>query len=125
MSAFDVFDFDEVTLLLEASKNGKHKTMAGTMVSVGSNECREDILRRIDDTAYHRNDNSYGSDARAYLSGVLRVLRRKLKENDRMASTERAETKDKKPPEELLKSGKKLTNESVADRMMKLAGLID
>jgi hypothetical protein len=77
----------------------------------------------MDDMGYHRNDQNYGSDARAYFSGVLKVLRRKLRENDKIAESESQVQEEML--EESYKSETKRLDESAADRMLKLAGLID
>lgn len=121
MSRFGIVENDEVEVVIESSKKGLHRTLEGQMVKVGSPECRADIIRRMDDMGYHRNDQNYGSDARAYFSGVLKVLRRKLRENDKIAESERQE----ETLEESESFEEKELNENTANRILKLAGLID
>jgi hypothetical protein len=120
MSRFSVIEENEIQMLIESSKKGMHKTLEGQMVKLGSSECREDILRRMDDVSYNRNDQGYGSDARVYFSGVLNVLRRKLRENDKVANAESEST-----DAVLEESRKYRASEKTADRLLKLAGLID
>jgi len=121
MSRFGIVEDEDVERIIESTKKGMHRTLEGQMVKVGSPECRADILRRMDDMGYHRDDHGYGSDARSYFSGVLRVLRRKLRENDKIAESEK-QTETLEESESL--EDKKL-NENAANRMLKLAGLID
>lgn len=123
MSRFGIVNEDEVETIIESSKKGLHRTLEGQMVKVGSPECRADILRRMDDMGYHRNDQGYGSDARAYFSGVLKVLRRKLRENDKIAESENSQNESML--EETENMNEKSINENAANRMLKLAGLID
>lgn len=122
MSNFELIDEDNVEFIIESSKKGLHRTLEGQMVKIGSPECRNDIVRRMEDMGYHRNDQSYGSDARAYFSGVLKVLRRKLRENDKVAGLETSQ--QDATLEESCNSETKLLNEDNADRILKLAGLI-
>jgi hypothetical protein len=72
---------------------------------------------------HNRNDQLHGSDSRAYCTGMLRVLRRKLKENAKVAAQQQEDTL-----EETAGNNDKTTKsicEDAANRMMKLAGLID
>ena len=122
MRKFGIVENHEVEMVIESSKKGMHRTLEGEMVKIGSPECRNDILRRMDDMGYHRNDQNYGSDARAYFSGVLKVLRRKLRENDKIAETEFHQQNEMLEESEDMEN--KSINENNADRMLKLAGLI-
>jgi hypothetical protein len=123
MSRFGLVEDDDVEMMIESSKKGMHRTLEGQMVKVGSPECRADLIRRMDDMGYHRDDQSYGSDARSYFSGVLKVLRRKLRENDKIAESESQVQEEML--EESYKAETKRLDERAADRMLKLAGLID
>ena len=67
-------------LLLEASKSGKHMTMNGKFVNCHSIACKKDLQKRIADAIHSRDHASTRSDERAYYNGVLRVLRRRLRE---------------------------------------------
>ena len=122
MSKFGIVEKDEAQTIIESSKKGLHRTLEGEMVSIGSPECRADILRRMDDVGYNRDDHGYGSDARSYFSGIMKVLRRKLRENDKVAAE--AAAQEVEMLEESEDSETKSLNESAADRMLKLAGLI-
>lgn len=122
MSRYRLVENEDVEMMIESSKKGMHRTMEGQMVRIGSPECRTDILKRMDDMGYHRDDQSYGSDARTYFTGIMKVLRRKLRENDKIAESEGAKVQDEVLEE--IHESKKL-NEQTADRMLKLAGLID
>lgn len=130
MSRYRLVENEDVEMMIESSKKGMHRTMEGQMVRIGSPECRTDILKRMDDMGYHRDDQSYGSDARTYFTGIMKVLRRKLRENDKIAESEGANVQDEgimltdKEPSRPTNESKKL-NEAAADRMLKLAGLID
>jgi len=123
MSRYRLVENDEVGMMIESSKKGMHRTLEGQMVRVGSPECRADILKRMDDMSYHRNDQSYGSDARAYFSGILKVLRRKLRETDKVTETEVTTVAQEEMLEKIHESKK--IDEQTAERMLKLAGLID
>ena len=123
MSKFGFINNDDVEIMIESSKKGMHRTVEGQMVKIGSPECRADIIKRMDDMGYHRDDQSYGSDARSYFSGVLKVLRRKLRENDKIAENESA--RQDETLEESNRRETKTISENTADRMLKLAGLID
>ena len=122
MSRYRLVENNEVEMMIESSKKGMHRTMEGQMVKIGSPECRDDILKRMDDMGYHRNDQNYGSDARAYFSGVMKVLRRKLRENDKVAEAEEARLNDEVLEE--IQESRKMSDEQDANRILKLAGLI-
>ena len=122
MSRFGILEAEEVELMIESSKKGMHRTLEGQLVKVGTKECRDDLLKRMDDMSGLRNDQDYGSDARAYFSGVMKVFRRKLRENDKVAAAE-APAPQEEVIEEINESRR--LDESSADRMMRLAGLID
>jgi hypothetical protein len=81
--------------LIESASSGMHRTIRGKYVKIGSQACKNDIEARIEDITHNRNNSGHGSDARSYYSGVLRVLRRKLRETDRILSSKN-ETKIKK-----------------------------
>jgi len=129
MRRFGIVDEEDVEVMIESSKKGMHRTLEGDFVKIGSPECRADIVRRMDDMGYHRDDQSYGSDARSYFSGVLRVLRRKLRENDKIAESENEVASDAESQEEVIEEWidieLKKVNENAANRMLKMAGLID
>lgn len=120
MRLFEEISGHDALLLIEASKKGMHRTLSGRFVKLGSEECRRDIEKRIADMSHHRDESGAGTDSRSYYSGVLRVLRRKLRENDRiMLSLENQKQKTKKDAR-LTES----TNEDMASRILLLAGLL-
>ena len=125
MSKYGIVEKEDAEMMIESSKKGLHRTLEGEMVKIGSPECRTDILRRMDDVGYSRNDHGYGSDARSYFSGILKVLRRKLRENDKIAaeSNQQLEVLDELDSEK--EEENKSIDEHAADRILKLAGLIN
>ena len=126
MNEFNFLEDEEIELMIEASKQRMHKTLNGKMVKIGSKQCHDDIVKRVDDIAYHRNDSGYGSDARSYFSGVLRVLRRKLRENEKVMNSESTpveKVKKSKAPSKKLKESREF-EEQVANRILKLAGIL-
>lgn len=132
MSRFGLVEEADIEMMIESSKKGMHKTMEGSMVKIGTKECQDDLIRRMGDMSYHRDDHDYGSDARSYFSGILKVLRRKLRENDKILGqnevmmteedfVEEMPAKDKKTMKESIE---RKTDEETANRILKLAGLI-
>ena len=97
-------------LLAEVRKNNKHLTMSGKLVEIGSPACIHDLRSRIDDTVYFRDLCCTRSDERTYYNGVLKVLRRKLREAE------------KGPINESLR--KRISRTSGSNRVLKLAGII-
>lgn len=81
---FAFFDQNDVDSLLESTSKGMHRTLSGRYVKIGSQACKNDIESRIEDVKHNRDNSNHGSDARSYYSGVLRVLRRKLRETDKI-----------------------------------------
>jgi hypothetical protein len=118
-------DFEsEVISLLEAKSNGLHKTLRGKFVKVGTDECRADIQARIEDITHHRNTSPHRSDARTYYTGLLRVLGRQLRENDRIMSAALQEKERlTKKTKRLKESADDKLSEQFAARIMRLAGI--
>lgn len=110
---------DKILSLLESKNKGMHRTLSGRTVKIGTKECQKDILKRIEDICHHRDTSDYGSDARAYFSGVLRVLRRRLRENDKILEAD----KPKKIKKKITESSDSLTDER-AMRILHLSGLL-
>ena len=54
--------------------------MNGVMVNCYTEKCRSDISLRIEDAVFSRDTFDPRSDSRTYYNGILRVLRRKLRE---------------------------------------------
>lgn len=63
-------------VLLEQSSE-RHLCLDGNFVSIDSQECYDDICKRIEDAKETRNMCSMQSDAREHYNGILKVLRRK------------------------------------------------
>lgn len=110
---------DKILSLLESKNKGMHRTLTGRLVKIGTKECQKDILKRIEDICHHRDTSDYGSDARVYFSGVLRVLRRRLRENDKIMETDKVKKSKKKITETI----DKLNDES-AMRILHLSGIL-
>ncbi len=89
-----VIDRDaDIALLIEQKKKGQHKCLTGRVVDFYSERAKADLEKRISDMIHSRDDESHRSDARSYYNGVLRVLRRKLRDvNRELAKKELTET---------------------------------
>jgi len=72
-----------IELLVEQKKNKQHKCLTGRVVKFYSERAKSDLEKRISDMVHSRDDESHRSDARSYYNGVLRVLRRKLRDVNR------------------------------------------
>ena len=55
----------------------RHRCLDGNIVEVESQECYDDICKRIIDATETRNMCSMQSDSRDHHNGILKVLRRK------------------------------------------------
>ena len=116
---------NRVLSLIESKNKGMHKTLDGKFVKVGTRECGRDIQSRIDDIKHHRDASPHRSDARIYYTGLLRVLGRQLRENDRVMASSKPQNK-----KEISSKGKKLTealqtrSEEESSRLLTLAGII-
>ena len=62
-------------ILLETMS--RHRCLNGNIVEVESQECYDDICKRIIDATETRNMCSMQSDSRDHHNGILKVLRRK------------------------------------------------
>jgi len=111
----DVSNLD-ILLLCEEKKSTPHMMMDGTLVGCLSGECAEDLQHRIVDAVNTRDSSSTRSDERSYYNGILRVLRRRLREVEKHLRTEGV----------LQESGNKPARRSFREssRMMKLAGIL-
>jgi len=98
-------------LISEVKKGNKYLTMTGSLVDFRSPACVEDLKHRIDDTAHFRDLCCTRSDERTYYNGVLKVLRRKLREAERHPLQEGG-------------PHKRLSRASGSNRVLKLAGII-
>lgn len=54
-----------------------HRCINGDLVPEDSEECLNDLVLRIEDATYARNDMSGGTATRAYYNGILADLRKK------------------------------------------------
>lgn len=120
MRLFEEIDGQEALLMIETSKKGMHKTLSGKFVKFGSKECREDIEKRIEDVTYHRNESNPRTDERSYQTGLLQVLRRKLRENDRIMLSQQDGQPKRKASKKLIEG----LDENAASRILELAGLL-
>lgn len=57
-----------------------HRCVSGDMVSMDSPECVTDLEFRIEDAAADRDACHTRTDARVHYNGLLKVLRRKLRQ---------------------------------------------
>ena len=73
----------DINLLIEQQKSGKHKCLTGRVVNFYSVRAQTDLEKRIADAVHSRDDESHRTDARSYYNGVLKVLRRKLRDVNR------------------------------------------
>jgi len=109
----------DLWLLAEAAMKNKHLTMSGRYVDCYSDTCVKDLKRRIDDAVHTRDLSSTRSDERIYYNGVLRVLRRRLREIEReLRKREEASLNENRKPRD------RLTNGRSASRLLKMSGLL-
>ena len=66
------------SLILEDQE--MHRCMPGKMVKMSSLKCQKDLEKRIEDAASHRDGSGSRTDARLHYNGLLRILRRKLRQ---------------------------------------------
>jgi hypothetical protein len=57
-----------------------HRCLSGDVVTLDSPKCIPDLEFRIDDTKSCRDDCDTRSDSRAHYNGMLKVMRRKLRQ---------------------------------------------
>lgn len=116
-----LFDSDvDVSLLIEQLKTGQHKCLTGRVVKFYSERTRSDLEKRIEDAVHSRNDESHRTDARSYYNGVLKVLRRKLRDvNRELAKKELNESFTLSPGRPRIKR-----RGNTDQRVLKLSGII-
>jgi len=66
--------------VMAADKPELHRCLSGDVVTLDSPKCVPDLEFRIDDFKACRDDCHTRSDSRAHYNGVLKVLRRKLRQ---------------------------------------------
>ena len=59
----------------------QHRCVSGDMVGIDTPECIEDLEFRIEDAAADRDACNTRTDARVHYNGLLKVLRRKLRQS--------------------------------------------
>ena len=64
----------------------KHRCMNGRTVGVGTKACILDLEKRIDDAVANRDSCDMRSDSRLHYNGLLKILRRKLRQSLKVAS---------------------------------------
>ena len=67
-----------IEILCESDE--KHVCMNGRSVKMGSSSCLKDLERRILDAGVSRDSCDMRSDARLHYNGLLKILRRKLRQ---------------------------------------------
>lgn len=70
----------EHALAEQASGERMHRCFGGALVPYGSQECIDDITSRLEDACHIRNQCDSRTDKRDYYNGVLKVLRRELRD---------------------------------------------
>jgi hypothetical protein len=68
-----------VEMLYEGDE--KHRCMNGRSVKIGSKACVNDLEKRIHDAVTTRDSCDLRSDARLHYNGLLKILRRKLRQS--------------------------------------------
>jgi|TARA_R110000824_G_scaffold247647_1_gene436716 hypothetical protein len=106
----------DLLLLCEEKNATPHMKMDGTLVGCLSGECAEDLRHRIGDAVHTRDSSTTRSDERSYYNGILRVLRRRLREVEKHLSEEGV----------LQEAENKSSRRSIGEssRIMKLAGIL-
>lgn len=71
--------------LVEQAEDARmHRTFSGDLVPFGSDECIGDLCNRMDDATATRNSCGARTDKRDYYNGVLKVLRRDMRDAQKM-----------------------------------------
>jgi len=70
----------EHALVESSSGERMHRCFHGALVLYGSQECIDDITHRMEDARSTRDDCDNRTDKRDYYNGVLKVLRRELRD---------------------------------------------
>lgn len=71
-------------LIREMANEETHRCLNGACVPLESPECTIDLEFRIADAAADRDSFNTRSDARAHYNGLLKVLRRKLRQSKKL-----------------------------------------
>ena len=73
-----------ISEVVKAPSSEMHRCLSGDVVTLDSPKCIPDLEFRIDDTKSCRDDCDTRSDARAHYNGMLKVMRRKLRQARKM-----------------------------------------
>ncbi len=73
-----------VEILYEGDE--KHRCMNGRSVKIGSKACVQDLEKRIADAVTTRDACDLRSDARLHYNGLLKILRRKMRQALKVSS---------------------------------------
>ena len=68
-----------ISEMITMDAGGAHRCFDGTLVPFGSDECLADLDARMTDARSMRDSASCGTDTRAYLNGMLHMLRKKTR----------------------------------------------
>ena len=75
--------------VVASDKTELHRCLTGDVVTLDSPKCIPDLEFRIDDLSACRDDCHTRSDSRAHYNGMLKVLRRKLRQSRKLQDTGR------------------------------------
>ena len=73
----------EHALIEQAAGERMHRCFGGSLVPYGSQDCVDDIAARMADARDTRDQCDNRTDKRDYYNGVLKVLRRELRDAQR------------------------------------------
>jgi len=111
---------DDVYLLIEAAKGGKHLCMNGRLVNCYSKRCQNDLIMRIEDARHSRDLATTRTDERTFYNGILNILRRKLREVEKELGKKQLSEQFESQRDDLHERRVVNTN----DRLLKLSGII-
>jgi len=111
---------EDIQRLIEAKKKGQHKCLSGRFVNCYTLTCRNDLCRRIEDAIHFRDHSNTRTDERSYYNGLLRVLRRKLREVEKELSKKELTEGFRGSSEQRLQR----RNVSINHRILKLSGIL-
>ena len=111
---------DDVYLLIEAAKGGKHLCMNGKLVNCHSRKCRNDLIMRIEDAKHSRDLASTRTDERTFYNGILSIFRRKLREVEKEIGKKQLSEQFESQRDDIYE--RRTVNSN--DRLLKLSGII-
>ena len=77
-------EFYKNTLAEAHNGDRMHRCFDGSVVPFGSNQCLEDLYQRKEDAQETRNSCDVRTDKRDYYNGVLKVLRREIRDAEKI-----------------------------------------